>query len=533
MHDEASLDRCRPLLRHYLLAVWGFTPAIDTGPADEHGALPAPSLQPDPASATLSLPAHARDARWYEAAAAHAAAHAAHSQGGFDPQGVHPITRALVGLLEDARVERLASQALPGLWWLWQAHHTATPDDGNGLDALLARLARALHDPRYDDPHAWVRKGRALFLEQVAEREGDAMNLRRVASRLGHDIGQMRLRFHDRGYRPAPSYRDDHACLWQAEAVWADPTPSRATQAAMEMPAAAAPSPPQPHSEHRYPEWDHRIGAYRRDWCRLREQTAAPGDARALHAWANEAQAWLGALARQARHSDASRPSRRRLRRHGDELDLDAALREAVQRRAGHAPAARVYRDREPRAVRAAWLVMLDLSVSMADDGRLDLARRVAWCLAQVARASGRPCAVHGFHSDGRDHQHGVLLKTFDEPGLDEARLAGLRAQGSTRLGVALRHARALLMSQPAERRSVLLLSDGEPHDIDVHDPTHLLADARRAVREARRDGVAVQGFAMGAAAAPAVRRVLGTPHVHTLRQAEDLRGWMPRMPRL
>lgn len=529
MPTEAALATRRPVLRHYLQALWAFAPAIEAWPDD---APDAPSLR----QATLWLPAQAPHARWYEAAAAHAAAHAVHSRGELDPRGVHPITRALVGLLEDARVERLAARGLPGLWSLWHPHHTASPDDGSSLPALMARLARGLHDPGYADANAWVRKGRALFEAHVAGCDGDAGSLRQIASRLGHDIGQMRLRFQDRGYRPEPSYRDDHACLWQAEAAWADPEPAREDLAAMEMPASAtpSPSPPDPRDEHRYPEWDQRIGTYRPDWCRLREQPAAAGDARALRAWVAERQAWLDALARRAPQPlDTPRPSRRRLSRHGDEPDLDAALREAVQRRAGHASTARVHRHREPRAVRAAWLLVLDLSASMAEEGRLDLARRSAWCLALVARASGRCCAVHGFHSDGRDHQHGVVLKTFDEPQLDAARLAGLRAQGSTRLGVSLRHARRVLMAIPAERRTVLLLSDGEPHDIDVHDPTHLLADARRAVREARRRGVAVQGLAMGASAAPAVQRVLGSRHVQALRRAEDLIRFLPRLRQL
>ncbi len=531
MPGEMALEQRRPVLRHYLHAVWSFAPAIEAWPDDQAD---APSLR----AATLWLPAQAPHARWYEAAAAHAAAHAMHSHGEFDPRGVHPLTRALVGLLEDARVERLAARGLPGLWSLWRAHYAAHPDDGNSLDTLMARLARALHDPGYDDPHAWVQKGRTLFMQHVAESAGDATPLRQAASRLGHDIGQMRLRFNDRAYRPVPSYRDDHACLWQAEMMSADEVPNRDEQTAVELPASAVPSPsppPDTNNGHRYPEWDHRIGAYRRDWCRLREQPAQVADARALRAWADEQQAWLDALARRAggvAHG-VPRASRRRLSRGGDELDLDAALREAVQRRAGHVPAARIHRDREPRPTRAAWLVLLDLSASMADEGRLDLARRSAWCLSGLATASGRSCAVYGFHSDGREQQHGVVLKTFEEAHLDQTRLAGLRAQGSTRLGVSIRHARALLKALPVERRSVLLLSDGEPHDIDVHDPVYLLADARRAAREARRIGVAVEGLAMGAAAAPAVRRVLGARHVHTLRRAEDLRDWMLRMRQL
>ncbi len=72
-----------------------------------------------------------------------------------------PITQALLGLLEDARIEALACRELPGLRRLWSAWHTVTPADGSDFETLMLLLARALIDPAYDDPHPWVRKGRA------------------------------------------------------------------------------------------------------------------------------------------------------------------------------------------------------------------------------------------------------------------------------------------------------------------------------------------------------------------------------------
>jgi hypothetical protein len=72
------------------------------------------------------------------AAAAHAAAHLVYSPRSFEADGLVPTARALLALLEDARVEALAMRELPGLARLWRPLHLATPDSGNGCGLGLA-----------------------------------------------------------------------------------------------------------------------------------------------------------------------------------------------------------------------------------------------------------------------------------------------------------------------------------------------------------------------------------------------------------
>lgn len=106
------------------------------------------------------------------------------------------------------------------------------------------------------------------------------------------------------------------------------------------------------------------------------------------------------------------------------------------------------------------------------------------------------------------------------------ARLQALRSGGSTRLGAALRHATARLAAQRGRGRDVpgwvLLLSDGEPHDIDVHDPRYLVDDARHAVREGQRRGVrmaclTLACLTLGGTAAPQALRIFGRHGTQTL----------------
>lgn len=119
---------------------------------------------------------------------------------------------ALVSLIEDARVERLAMRELPGLARLFLPFHAAQPTRAINAPMLFARLARALADPAYENPNPWIAKARAVFL---AEQDlSDQQLSRRIGNLLGNDLGQMRLQFDAKTYVVQPAYRDDNLGLW-------------------------------------------------------------------------------------------------------------------------------------------------------------------------------------------------------------------------------------------------------------------------------------------------------------------------------
>jgi hypothetical protein len=473
------------------------------------------------------------------AAAAHAAAHLVYSPPVFDGRGVRPIVRALMGVLEDARVEALACRELPGLRRLWAPLHRATAEDGDGFEALLGRLARALADAAYADPHPWIAKGRRLFFLDVAQavpilHQPEA--LRAAAARLGHDIGQMRLQFNSRLYRPVPAYRDDNRWMWpQQQDARTDPAPPPPAPAPVPLGLGErlpdeAPSVPPLEPTRRHPEWDHRIERLRPAWCAVYEErehpaTAVQGDAPAA------AEPWLAdhplrAVARRAvqqvlRRPPAAHSTSRQLAAEGDSFDLDALLRAGIAHRQGRSVDLPVYLRSLPPPSRGAVVVLVDQSASSVSSwagaelqvgtGRhstttpptslLQTASLSAALLADALQSAGFATQVCGFSSDGRHRVHLQDVLTFgealDTPALQ--RLAALRSSGSTRLGAVLRHAAWRLAQRSfgtptsrwgLERRWVLLVSDGQPHDIDVHDPVYLGVDARMAVQRARHQGI-------------------------------------------
>jgi nitric oxide reductase NorD protein len=512
--------------------------------------------------------------RWYDAAAAHAAAHLLHSTHRFERGSLKPIQMALVGVLEDARVELIAIAELSGLSRLWRGFHVAEPAHGNSFVVLLLRLARCLLDTSYEDPHPWVTKAQLMFFAATDDGRSPGLltpdALRDMASRLGNDIGQMRLQFNYRDYVVEPAYRDDNSYIWlpdpdtpsQVQAV-VDPVPvlpsdddareheqKRQPDAAdgkeasrpKPVPASDRPTGAPPLARLQYPEWDRLVGDYRSGWCTVLESRPLPGDPLALQASVDRHGALLLRLERVLRAGHLRERVKLRAQLRGDELDIDAAVRSAIDRRTHQSPGQKVHQRLDRRERDVAALVLLDSSASTAEPlpgyvlpaggTVLDLAREAALLTTLTLSRAGDLCAIHAFASNGRHEVRYQLALGFGEA-LDRvgiARLAGVRSGLSTRMGAALRHASTLLASQRHQRRLLLFVTDGEPHDIDIYDHRYLVEDARRAVLEAGRLGLAVFCVTLDPSADNYVRAIFGAGNYRVLDRIESLPRVLPAM---
>ena len=483
----------------------------------------APALRPVLTDTHLLLPEalHANDRL---AAVAHAAAHRMFSTPHQPAAGLRPISQIVIASLEDARVEHLLAEQLPGArrWFLrgLQLHRA----EGLGFADLLARMSRALWDEGWVDPNPWVHKARDSVREVVATQGWtNAAALRRVGAVLANDLGQMRVRLDLATYAEPTAYRDDNSWLWQHEATSTD---AQALEAAPANPrpdsGQAAPAIPESPRIWTYPEWDHRTHHLRANWCTVLEHVVGVAACPPLQH--REGATPLLRLPWARRH-------RQRVRRqlHGEALDLEACVRFAADRRQGSVDEPRLFQRQVRRRVSAAVLVLLDLSASTGDalpggSSMLALEKQAARLLAHAATVQGRRVAVHGFSSDTRHavaYQH---LLDFGEPLAEaEARLQAAVPRHSTRLGAALRHAAALLAVQPAEQHLLLMLTDGAPSDIDVADPRYLVEDARHAVREARRRGVELACLATDPQAEAALGRMFGRRYIRIVQTPERL----------
>ena len=482
------------------------------------------------------------------AAAAHAAAHLVFGAGRWLVGTLKPAQVAIISILEDARVERLAAQRYPGLARLWAPFHEARPGGAKTSGALFARLARALHDEAYDDDDGWVTNARHSFFSARSAWH-DAGFVRRLGGRLGHDLGQMRVPFDARGYVVQPAYRDDNVGLWQFEQASApdgtelelegarppdrqpfdEPARSHGTPRSANPRASQAQEPPlairvaeaaaAPEAHIPYPEWDYVIRRERPAFSRVWERPAPVGDvARFDAALASDAPA-RRRLQRSAVRLADRRPVYQRRLTDGDRLDLPATIAAVVALASGTRPDPRVYRRLRFQLEPPALLLLLDCSESLnaiparASSAALEHARRASALLAATLSEATCDWAIHGFSSNGRHDVGYFRFKDFDEP-YDEqvrARLAGMRAGLSTRLGSALRHAGRALNARRARRKLLLVVSDGEPSDVDVHDPKYLLFDAKRATQQNHDLGIASFCLGLDSAAESSLRCIFGS----------------------
>lgn len=507
---------------------------------------------PDPAAA-------------YRAAAAHALAHLVHSTRRFPLGQLRPVQLALVALVEDARVERLAMGSMPGLRNLWLPFHTAAPGQGTGAAALMARLARALFDLEYRDEDALVLKGRRLFLEQSARMDDPAIS-RSIGMLLGNDLGQMRVQFDLRSYRVEPPYRDDNRFLWepgdapetadgdraffrQAVALTAErgaeptevdvghPAGARRERVAVDVAGRETGPAPATARAFRYDEWDQLIQAFRPGFCTLVERPVPPGDPARIRDVLQRHSETATRLARLIGTVRLLWPIRLHRQLEGDRLDLNACVDAAVDLRAGRSPDPRIHQrlGRDSRDI--AVVLLLDLSESMNDPAPeagttvLELARDATVLMADAMDRLGDAFAIHGFDSNGRHEVEYHRFKEFGEPPEEAwARLAAMRARLSTRMGTALRHAGRFLSGRRATHKLILLVTDGRPHDVDVHDDRYLVFDAKHAVAEQRRRGIATFCVSLDPGADAYVSRIFGARNYQVL---DALRRLPQRLPSL
>lgn len=104
-----------------------------------------------------------------------------------------------------------------------------------------------------------------------------------------------------------------------------------------------------------------------------------------------------------------------------------------------------------------------------------------------------------------------------------QARLADLKPGLSTRLGAAIRFVSGEMAKQKMRRKVMIVLTDGEPSDVDVEDSTNLSEDARRAIAMARSQGVDLFCIPFGQKAEESSGAIFGPRNTLPLTRIEDL----------
>jgi len=437
----------------------------------------------------------------YRVLLAHMAAHQRWSVAIF-ADNFSPFQRVAAETFEDCRVETLTLRAYPGLRRLFLALHPKPIEGDCDVDLQscirhrLAMFSYAVLDPGHPYENADVREFVGRFQDRMADGESSTQDIADLAvafiARTRRQEDQSaNIYFTD----TEVGYRDDNRHMWKyhelgdEEEMFDQQDRSAADQEADEQQGL----PPR-----HYAEWDYLSKTYRPDWVSLYESLHPQGDAGLI----DQVLSKHAALAKRLKQIlDFLKPQhyvRVRYQEDGSELDLDVAIRSLIDFKCGAQPDPRINMSHRHDGRDISVMVLLDLSQSINDvpDGAsqsiLELSQEAVSLLGWAVDHLGDELAISGFSSNSRHEVRYQHIKGYTEPWNAEVkgRLAVIEAGYSTRMGAALRHAAETLGQRKSDKKLLLVLTDGEPFDIDVSDDRHLIEDARKAVQELDQRGI-------------------------------------------
>jgi len=293
----------------------------------------------------------------------------------------------------------------------------------------------------------------------------------------------------------------------------------------------------EPVSEpYHYQEWDYQIQLHRPDWATIYERRQPKGNPEDIDRILTQHRPIAHRIKQIIDLLSPEGVQRQRNLEDGDEVDINAAIDAMISIRMGEQPNTRITMRNVLKNRDLSVVILLDLSESTnekiggSDKTVLELTREAATLVSTAINGIGDPFAIHGFASDGRHDVQYYRFKDFNQHYDDEAksRLAGMKGGLSTRMGAAMRHASQHLLKQPERRKLLLIVTDGEPADIDERDPQHLRHDTKKAVEELYSKGILSYCLTLDPNADNYVKRIFGANNYTIVDNVDKLPEQLP-----
>ena len=435
----------------------------------------------------------------YRATLAHMAAHRKWTTA-IVADNFSPFQRVAIEMFEDSRIEYLIIQKYPGLQKIFLALHPMPDEDACNPEiesCILHRLTMfsyAILNPEhsYTNPDLleFVERFHQLIAsENHSTKDVAAIAISYIARTRRQQDQSPKIHFTDTEI----DYRDDNRHMWRfiEEGDEEEMFEEKAKRQVSDEEIQGLPP-------RHYHEWDYNTKTYKPDWVSLYETLHPSGDSTKIDTLLSKHDALIKKL---KRILDLLKPQnyvRIRYQEEGSELDLDVAIRSLIDFKSGSNPDPRINMSHKHDGRDIAVFLLLDLSASLADipegceQSLLELSQEAVALLSMAIDGLGDKFAIAGFSSNTRHEVHYQHIKGYSESWNDDvkSRLAAMDAGYSTRMGAALRHAAHYLTAQQADKKLLLVLTDGEPSDIDTADPQTLIQDAHKAVQELDQKGI-------------------------------------------
>lgn len=474
----------------------------------------------------------------YRALLAHVAAHKRWTKA-IIADNYSPFQRVAVETFEDSRVENLAIREYPGLRPLWLSLHPAPREDAcdpekeSCIRHRLAMLSYAMLNPEHGYRNPDILEFVQRFHDLMATDESGTADAAQLAiSFIARTRRQQDLSANVYFTDTEVDYRDDNRHMW-VFIEESDDEEMFEQEARRKQEETDDQGLPPRH----YPEWDYTTQTYRPDWVSLYESLHPPGEAMKIDLLLSKHESTARRLKQVLDLLKPQQYVRIRYQEEGSELDLDVAMRALIDFKSGHTPDPRINMSHTHAGRDIAVMLLLDLSESLStvpegcEQSILELSQEAVALLGWAVDRLGDEFAIAGFASNTRHEVRYQHIKGYTEAWDDtvKARLAAMQAGYSTRMGAALRHATHYLAARKADKKLLLVLTDGEPADIDTPDEKMLIQDAHKAVVEADREGIYTYCINLDARADEYVGEIFGNRYL-VIDQVERLPEQLPKL---
>jgi hypothetical protein len=516
----------------------------------------------------------------YRATAAHMAAHLCYARSAISAEQLSPAQMFFIGFVEDARIEYKAVQDFPGLKKLWRAlidvNHKAEVEhpsmwvlehialllldkslfsDDQELNTFVQRFHVEIEEQQDNQQYSW-HMGMELFnifsarkavpslriLERINIPYRDDNRFVWEFSEIDWDSGAEYISATERQVRKTVNIMemvnelDCELAGDDAQEIWRLETPFYLDQedcTINELEGKEAISAP-----YHYQEWDYQIQLHRPNWVTVYERHQTKGDPEDIERILAEHKPIAYRIKQIIDLLSPKGVQRIRNMEDGDEIDINAAIAAMVSIRMGEQPNPRITMRNVLKSRDLSVIVLLDLSESTnekiggSDKTVLQLTREAATLVSTAINGIGDPFAVHGFASDGRHDVQYYRFKDFNQHFDDtvKSHFAGMQGGLSTRMGAAMRHAGQHLLKQAERRKLLLIVTDGEPADIDERDPQHLRHDTKKAVEELYSNGILSYCLTLDANANDYVKRIFGANNYTIIDHVDKLPEQLPTL---
>jgi len=504
----------------------------------------------------------------FRAAIMHAAAHMKFTHKRFEIGKLKPIQVAIISVIEDARVELLSIEEFPGLKELWIPYHMATGESKNLNKAygpltsrtLFSRLSRVLVDENYIDGNGWITRAKDMFFKNKSRWRDQALS-RELGNLLGNDIGQMRIQFNPKDYLPDPIYRDENSGIWnfdnentkdfeefqtgiesyQIEKKETDDAEKNFENSKVIEPLAKIAPDKVSQSEEAeiislQPEFDYKSGRENYNWCKIKRYNFNNKSNYYLNNYLFENSKTVSNIKNLIESSKISEPVKLKKQQDGEELDLDSCIESVIEIKRGSTPSNNIYKKTKREGRDLLVSILVDISESTNDFIKntnktiFSSIIEATGILSEAISKTGDDFSLSTFCSNKREDVRYWKIKDFKDK-LNQNhinKLESMKPGFSTRLGAAVRQAGDELVSKTNYRKLLLIISDGEPSDIDVEDNEYLIEDAKYAVSRLAYNGVDVFCVGVESESNKNLSRIFGNKNFVIIKSASELPKKLP-----